>query len=138
MTGPLAGHTIDSIRSGLLAKKFSAEELAREALAFEFVIAGAAVAVVAPKFEAWRQTVWDNLGASFQLHRINRVIAIDHRDCGAAKIAYGPDSVATPQAETETHRKVLAEFREQMHRRHPAITVETGLMALDGSLQPLG
>ncbi len=30
----LAGHTIDSIREGLLAKKFSAEELAREALEF--------------------------------------------------------------------------------------------------------
>jgi aspartyl-tRNA(Asn)/glutamyl-tRNA(Gln) amidotransferase subunit A len=30
----LANHTIDSIRSGLLAKKFSAEELTREALAF--------------------------------------------------------------------------------------------------------
>src|SRR6202167_3680469 len=34
MTSPLDSHTIDSIRSGLLGKKFSAEELAREALAF--------------------------------------------------------------------------------------------------------
>ena len=34
MPGPLAGHTIDSIRSGLLEKKFSAEELAREALTY--------------------------------------------------------------------------------------------------------
>ena len=31
---PLAGHTIDSIRGGLLAKKFSAEELAKQALAY--------------------------------------------------------------------------------------------------------
>jgi aspartyl-tRNA(Asn)/glutamyl-tRNA(Gln) amidotransferase subunit A len=34
MTGPLGNHTIDSIRAGLLAKKFSAEEFTREALAF--------------------------------------------------------------------------------------------------------
>jgi aspartyl-tRNA(Asn)/glutamyl-tRNA(Gln) amidotransferase subunit A len=34
MTGPLAHHTIDSIRAGLAAKEFSAEELTREALAF--------------------------------------------------------------------------------------------------------
>src|SRR5579863_315971 len=34
MSGPLDGHTIDSIRSGLLARKFSAEEFTREALAF--------------------------------------------------------------------------------------------------------
>ncbi len=32
--GPLADHTIDSIRAGLVAKQFSAEELTREALAF--------------------------------------------------------------------------------------------------------
>ena len=34
MSSPLHGHTIDSIRAGLLAKKFSAEELARQSLAF--------------------------------------------------------------------------------------------------------
>ena len=32
--GPLAHHTIDSIRAGLLAKNFSAEELTQAALAF--------------------------------------------------------------------------------------------------------
>jgi aspartyl-tRNA(Asn)/glutamyl-tRNA(Gln) amidotransferase subunit A len=34
MTGPLAPHTIDSIRAGLASRKFTAEELARQALAF--------------------------------------------------------------------------------------------------------
>ncbi len=63
----------------------------------QFVIAGAAIAVVAPKFEAWRVAFWDNLATSLQLHHLKRVIAIDHRDCGAARIAYGPDSIATPQ-----------------------------------------
>jgi carbonic anhydrase len=103
----------------------------------QFVIAGAAIAVVAPRFAAWRQTFWDNLASSLQLHRINRVIAIDHRDCGAAKIAYGAESIATPAAETATHKKVLTEFRRELHRRHPQFAVETGLMALDGSLEPL-
>ena len=101
------------------------------------MIAGAAIAVVAPRFAAWRQTFWDNLASSLQLHRINRVIVIDHRDCGAAKIAYGAESIATTAAETATHKKVLAEFRRELHRRHPDFAVETGLMALDGSLEPL-
>jgi hypothetical protein len=104
----------------------------------QFCIAGAAVAVVAPKFETWRPAFWDNLGASIQLHRIKRLIAIDHRDCGAAKIAYGDAALATPQAETETHRRALAEFRREMAKRHPGLTVETGLMALDGTLEKLG
>jgi len=101
----------------------------------QFCIAGAAIAIVAPKFESWRPAFWDNLGASFQLHRINTVIAIDHRDCGAARIAYGDDSIADPQIETKTHREVLAEFRSAVAHHQPQLTVETGLMALDGSIE---
>jgi carbonic anhydrase len=104
----------------------------------QFVIAGAAIAVVAPKFEAWRPAFWDNLATTVQLHHIKRLIAIDHRDCGAAQIAYGASSIADPQSETETHRKALAEFRNEVGKRQPKLTIETGLMALDGSLQMFG
>src|SRR5882724_3069160 len=104
----------------------------------QLVIAGAAIAVVAPKFEVWRPAFWDNLATTVQLHHINRLIAIDHRDCGAAEIAYGAASIANPQIETETHRKVLAELRSEVGKRQPGLTIETGLMALDGSIQMLG
>jgi carbonic anhydrase len=101
----------------------------------QFVIAGAAIAVVAPKFKNWRPAFWDNLATSVQLHHIKKVIAIDHRDCGAAKIAYGDDSIADPQIETRTHRAVMAEFRAGVARHYPQLAVETGLMALDGSIE---
>ena len=100
----------------------------------QFTIAGAAIGVVAPAFADWHKAFWDNLAASIELHRIKRVIAIDHRDCGAAKIAYGEASIATATAETETHRKAMAEFRAEMAKRQKALAVETGLMALDGSM----
>ena len=106
-------------------------ELAREA----GDVAAAAIGVVAPAFKDWHKAFWDNLGTSIQLHRIKKVIAIDHRDCGAAKIAYGEASVATPQAETETHKAALAEFRRQVAERHPQLAVETGLMALSGTME---
>jgi carbonic anhydrase len=101
----------------------------------QFVIAGAAIAVVAPSFEAWRPAFWDNLATSVELHRITKLIAIDHRDCGAAQIAYGASSIADPAIETETHRTALAEFRRAVGERQPKLTIETGLMALDGSIQ---
>jgi hypothetical protein len=101
----------------------------------QFVIAGAAIGVVAPAFQDWHKAFWDNLATTIQLHRIKKVIAIDHRDCGAAKIAYGEAKVATPQAETETHRAALAEFRKQVGQRHPQLGVQTGLMALDGKME---
>jgi carbonic anhydrase len=100
----------------------------------QFVIAGAAIGVVAPKFADWHKAFWDNLAATIQLHNIKKVIAIDHRDCGAAKIAYGDGSIATPDKENETHRKALAEFRKEVAKRQPKLAVETGLMALDGSM----
>jgi carbonic anhydrase len=100
-----------------------------------FAIAGAAIGVVAPAFKDWHKTFWDNLAASVELHGIDKVIAIDHRDCGAAKIAYGEAAVANAAAETKTHREALAEFRKQLAANQPKLGVETGLMSLDGSLE---
>jgi carbonic anhydrase len=99
----------------------------------KFTIAGAAIGVVAPAFAKWHETFWDNLAATIQLHNIKSVIAIDHRDCGAAKIAYGDASIATPEIETETHRKAMAEFRKAVGDLQPQLKVETLLMALDGT-----
>jgi carbonic anhydrase len=101
----------------------------------QFVIAGAAIGVVAPAFKDWHKAFWDNLATSIQLHHIKKVIAIDHRDCGAARIAYGEAKVANPQVETETHRAALAQFRKQVGERHPQLGVDTGLMALDGKME---
>jgi carbonic anhydrase len=104
----------------------------------QFVIAGASIGVVAPAFKDWQKAFWDNLAASIQLHHIPKVIAINHRDCGAAKIAYGEAKVANPQVETETHKAALAEFRKQVGERQTKLAVETGLMAIDGKVEMLG
>lgn len=101
----------------------------------QFAFAGAAIGAVAPAFKGWHKTFWDNLGASIQLHNIKKVIAIDHRDCGAAKIAYGAAKVASPDIETRTHHDALTRFRKEVARRHPKLGVETGLMALDGKVE---
>lgn len=101
----------------------------------QFSVAGAGIGVVAPAFKDWSKTFWDNLEASIGLHKIPKVIAINHRDCGAAKIAYGAEKVANAQAETETHRTALMDFRRQVAERQPKLAVETGLMALDGKVE---
>ena len=103
----------------------------------QFTIAGAAIGVVSPAFKDWHKAFWDNLATSIQLHRIDKVIVIDHRDCGAAKIAYGDAAVANAAAETKTHRDALGEFRKQLAARHSKLGVETGLMALDGKVESM-
>jgi hypothetical protein len=101
----------------------------------QFTFAGASIGVVAPAFKTWEPAFWDNLATSIDLHNIPKVIAMNHRDCGAAKIAYGEAKVANPQIETETHKAALMEFRKQVAERQPKLAVELGLMALDGKVE---
>ncbi|HXX26461.1 MAG TPA: carbonic anhydrase [Pseudolabrys sp.] len=116
---PIAGYMAER----MLASKYS-----------QFTIAGASIGVVAPAFKTWAPAFWDNLAASIELHRIPKVIVVNHRDCGAAKIAYGEDKVANAQAETDTHKAALLEFRKEVGERQPKLTTELHLMALDGKL----
>ncbi len=50
---------------------------------------------------------------------------MNHRDCGAAKIAYGADKVANPQIETETHKAALMEFSKQVGEKQPKLAGRT-------------
>ncbi len=103
-----------------------------------FVIAGAAIGVVAEPFKDWHKAFWDNLATSIDIHSIKSVIAINHRECGAAEIAYGEAKVKPRAVETETHRAALAEFRRQVGERQPKLKVETALMDINGTIEMIG
>ena len=60
---------------------------------------------------------------------------MNHRDCGAAKIAYGEAAVKDKAAETATHKAALLEFKMEVGQKQPKLKVELGLMALDGSIE---
>ena len=101
----------------------------------QFNFAGASIGAVAPAFKDWHETYWQNLAASIQLHHIPKVIAMNHRDCGAAKIAYGAEKVADRAIETKTHREALLTFGNEVNKRHPSLKVELGLMDLNGAVE---
>lgn len=103
----------------------------------QFTIAGASIGVVAPRFNSWHETFWENLRITIDLHEIHKVIVMNHRQCGAAEAAYGKAAVANRDVETRTHRQVLAEFRRQLSVRHPDLSVDTGLIAQDGTFEVL-
>jgi len=116
--------TINNMKSRSMVGKYS-----------QFTFAGASIGVVAPAFKDWAPAFWQNLAASMELHHIPKVIAMNHRDCGAAKIAYGADKVANREIETETHKAALMEFRKQVAEKQPKLQVELGLMAVDGTVE---
>jgi len=101
----------------------------------QFNIAGGPIGIVAPVFADWQKTFWDNLKISYGLHEIKRVVAITHRDCGAAVVAYG-DRIKTDTAfETKTHAGVLNQFRDEVAKRYPDLKVELGIMDLNGAVE---
>ena len=71
-----------------------------------FTIAGAAVGVTHNKFKKWHNTFYDNLATSIQLHKIEKLIVINHKDCGAAKIANGKKEF-TPANEKKNTRRLI-------------------------------
>ena len=54
-------------------------------------LAGASLAGVSNKFPSSNAAFWDHIGIAKQLHHIQKVIVVDHRDCGAFKVAFGKD-----------------------------------------------
>jgi hypothetical protein len=104
----------------------------------QFVIAGGPLGAVHPAFKNWHNTFWDNLDITVKLHHIQRVVAISHRDCGAAKLAFGEDGVKDKATETESHGESLAQFRAAVRKRHPKLSVITGIMDLSGRVDLLG
>ena len=80
-----------------------------------FIIAGAAVWVTHKKFKQWHKTFYDNLATSIQLHKIEKLFVINHKDCGAAKIANGKKEFS-PVNEKKIHQESFLKIKKQKKR----------------------
>ncbi len=100
-------------------------------------LAGASLAAVSPAFPSSNAAFWDHVNIARELHHIKKVIVIDHRDCGAFKVAFGDKFAAAHDAETEQHKQVMLEAQAMLKQKHPELASEFYLMALDGKARRL-
>ena len=98
-----------------------------------FTIAGAAVGVTASKFKKWHTTFWENLNTSIKIHRIEKLIVINHKDCGAAKIVNGKKEFSL-QNEMKIHEYTFEKIKFNLKKKHPSLKVELNLMSLNGRI----
>ena len=98
-----------------------------------FTIAGAAVGVTHNKFKEWHKTFYDNLSTSIQLHKIEKLIVINHKDCGAAKIANGKKEF-NPENEKNIHKVSFSKLKKEIKKRFPKLKVELNVIALDSKI----
>jgi len=101
----------------------------------QFILAGAALGAKNDKFPAWGTTFWEHVQVAIDLHGIRKIIVMDHRDCGAYKAILGLDLAAKPKEEFEAHATQMRSLRADIATRHPKLTVELLLMALDGKVE---
>ena len=99
-----------------------------------FTIAGSAIGVTAPKFRKWHKTFWDNLETSIQLHKIKKLIVINHRDCGAAKILNGKKNFDNFH-ETKIHKSSFNKIKKRFKNKYPNLNIETILISLNKTVE---
>ena len=99
-----------------------------------FTIAGAAVGVTASKFKKWHSTFWENLNATINLHQIEKLIVINHKDCGAAKIVNSKKEFNN-ENELNIHKTSFNKIKKKLKKRHQKLKIELILMSLDKKLK---
>ena len=94
-----------------------------------FTIAGAAIGVTSKKFKKWQSTFLDNLSTSIKLHNINKLIVINHEDCGAAKIVNGKKEFNST-IEKKIHKDSFKKIKSIINRKFPELKINFKILSL--------
>ena len=94
-----------------------------------FTIAGAAIGVTHKKFKKWHSTFIDNLSTSIKLHKIKKIIVINHKDCGAAKIVNGKKKFNSI-IENKIHRESFKKITKILNNRFPTLKINFKILSL--------
>ena len=99
-----------------------------------FTIAGSAIGVTASKFKIWHKTFWDNIDTSIKLHKIKKLIVINHYDCGAAKIINGKKEFNRAN-EIKIHENSFLKLKKLFRKKYPKLTIELKLISLNQKVE---
>ena len=95
-----------------------------------FTIAGAAIGVTAKKFKKWHSPFFDNLSTSIKLHKINKLIVINHQDCGAAKIING-NKKFNLLIEKKIHKDSFRKIKKIINKKFPNLKIIFKILKLN-------
>ena len=99
-----------------------------------FTIAGAAIGVTARKFKKWHNVFWENFDTSVELHNIKKLIVINHRDCGVAKIINGRKEFSKIN-ETKVHKDSFKKIKKIFKKKYPKLKIELKLISLNKKIE---
>tara|TARA_A100001015_G_scaffold134034_1_gene148723 strand:- start:521 stop:934 length:414 start_codon:yes stop_codon:yes gene_type:complete len=99
-----------------------------------FTIAGSAIGVTANKYKKWHKAFWDNIETSIKFHKIKKLIVINHRDCGAAKIING-NKAFDKFNETKIHKDSFKKIKIKFKKKYPKLKIELKLISLNKKIE---
>ena len=99
-----------------------------------FTIAGSSIGVTAKKFKRWHKVFWDNFNTSIKLHNIKKLIVINHRDCGAAKII-NEKKVFSKINETKIHKNSFQIIKKIFKKKYPKLSIELKIISLNNKVE---
>ncbi len=99
-----------------------------------FTIAGASIGVTHKKFKKWHKTFEENLSTSIQIHKINKLIVINHKDCGAAKLVNGKNQFNDIN-ENKIHEESFKKLKKILNKKFTKLYYEFYLMNLKGFIK---
>jgi carbonic anhydrase len=99
-----------------------------------FTIAGSAIGVTSNKFKRWHKVFWENLDTSVKLHNIKKLIVINHRDCGVAKIINGKKEFSEIN-ETEVHKDSFKKIKKIFRQMYPKLKIELKIISLNRKVE---
>ena len=94
-----------------------------------FTIAGGSIGVTNERFKKWHSTFIDNLSTSIKLHKINKLIVINHRDCGAAKIVNDKKKFNSI-IENKIHKDSFKKIQKILNKKFPTLKVNFKILSL--------
>ena len=94
-----------------------------------FTIAGGAIGVTAKRFKKWHSTFLDNLSTSIKLHKIHKLIVINHKDCGAAKIVNGKKKFNSV-VENRIHKESFKKIKKIVNKKFPSLKISYKVLTL--------
>jgi hypothetical protein len=100
-------------------------------------LAGASLALADFPSHADTETFWEQLELSYKLHSIEKVIILDHQDCGAYGSKFDTQLSQNPTEEIKIHRQYLQKAYETIKQNYPNLKVELYFVHLDGKVETI-
>ena len=101
-----------------------------------FTIAGSAIGVTHDKFKKWHSVFIENLSTSIKLHKIEKLIVINHTDCGAAKIANGKKEFNSLN-ENKIHKVSFNKLKRIVKKKFPKLKIDLNLMSINKKIKKI-